>query len=80
MVHDFFQYYGCRGKGSCDFNLFERIGKTGHRSAWQDAAFALEMAAVSSSLQNIKVDLGRDWALARELGAMEKTSEVDIDR
>jgi hypothetical protein len=65
MIHAFHLLWGCKYRW-CERKI-ENEGKSGHGWAWQDTAYALEMAVRDRQFLVLDIVLGRDMALADAL-------------
>jgi hypothetical protein len=78
MTHAFLELYSCFCQ-DCRRKL-KHLGPTGHGFAWQDAAFAIELAANDPSFLNLPVELGRYAALRTDLAEANEEAPRELSR
>jgi hypothetical protein len=78
MIHAYFSVYSCHWRGC--IRTLDRVGRTGHGFAWQDAAYAIATAAADEKWVNLPIQLGRCGSLVRELRASKQNRNLDVRR
>jgi hypothetical protein len=78
MIHAYFQIYSCENQVCRD--KLEHLGKTGHGFAWQDAAYAIVIAANNMKYLNLPIELSRCSSMVSELRAFNVMKSIDLGR